>query len=179
MRKGWFAIPGVQQGERTLAEQARGLEPALAACKGKTVLDLGCAEGLIAQACLARGARLVRGYDFNAPFLDTAAALELDPARAEFFYYDLNKPLATPPADIVLALAIVHKLRDPAAALAGFAALATERLVLRLPRGSDGEFRAKHSQARCDVRVVMAEAGFRLEQTLRGPRGELVLHWVR
>lgn len=179
--KGWFEIPGVQSGDRTLAEQLLGLEPALAACAGKTVLDLGCAEGLIAREFLARGARGVIGLDNNAPFV--AVAREAGMERARFFECNLNDPgegfRDRFGADIVLALAIVHKLRLPGRSLAEFAAMARERLVIRLAAGSTGVIRHKYGESQCDSREVMPACGFALEQVLEGPRGELVQHWVR
>lgn len=172
--RGWFVIPGVQEGARTLAEQMLGLEPAFAEIKGKTVLDLGCAEGLIMQEALKAGAALVHGVECNAELMIqdgltvTIANLSLGlPAGLRDQY------------DIVLLLAIVHKLRSPADRLREFAARATERVVIRLPLGSKGRLHSKHSQEKCDCNVVMRECGLSLEQTLPGPRGELVQHWRR
>ena len=141
-RKGWFAIDGVQAGDRTLAEQLTGLEPMLAEVSGRDVLDLGCAEGLIARTCLDRGARRVIGIDNNRAFIDRANSLALDPRRARFWFGDLNQgPDADDQAvchsDIVLALAIIHKLQDPARALRQWAAFAWRLFVIRLPLGSE------------------------------------------
>ncbi len=184
MRKGWFKIDGVQEGDRTIDEQILGVEPALAACAGKTVLDFGAAEGLIAKAFLDRGASAVLGVDNNAEFIQCAEQLGLDPHRVRFLVRNLNDMEAElyeyQPADIVLALAIVHKLREPASALSMFAGLAQERLVLRLPFGSKGVIRYKHDRSKsCDAYKVMQKVGFRLEGVLPGPRGELVQHWIR
>lgn len=189
--KGWLAIPGVQRGERTLAEQMLGLAPALAGCRGRSVLDLGCSEGLIGIEFAKAGAT-VRGYDLQSRFVwrgneeaDKAGVAE----SCHFYKYNLadlcggRVPETFPAndgADIVLALAIVHKLRRPDRALANMARLARERLVLRLPIGSDGAMACKYDpQAVCDSRIVMRRAGFRLEQTCEGPRSEKVQHWVR
>lgn len=182
MRRGWFDIPGEQSGERTVAEQLKGVEPALSSCAGKTVLDLGCAEGMISKAFLDRGASAVLGVEWNESFFERAAAKICDP-RMLFMRRDLNEMDAAfrdrAPSDIVLALAIVHKLRDPGAALTAFAGFSRERLVIRLPLGSDGVLRWKHGRTNCDSREVMPRCGFRLEQVLPGPRGERVQHWIR
>ena len=45
-KQGWFSTKG-RLGDRTLKQQLMGLDPLFAECKGKTVLDVGCAEGLI------------------------------------------------------------------------------------------------------------------------------------
>lgn len=186
--KGWLAIPGVQRGERTLAEQMMGLEPALTDCPGKTVIDFGCAEGLIGIEFAKAGA-IVWGLELQDRFIKTAAAqaqLAGVDARCRFERFDLSgfvelgAAIDWSPSDIVLALAIVHKLRHPGNALRNMAALARERLVLRLPIGSVGVIACKFdAAARCDSREVMPDCGFRLEQQLEGPRGELVQHWTR
>jgi SAM-dependent methyltransferase len=181
--KGWFAIPGVQSGDRTLDEQIKGLEPMLADVKGRSVLDLGCAEGLISQVVLAHGAARLVGLDYNAGFVARAQQLVTD-ARAKFGVHDLN---AVAPhfymschADVVLALAVIHKLKQPAESLKRWASLALHRFVIRLPTGSAGEFGSKYEpKARCDTRVILPDLGFVLEHDLEGPRGERVQHWLR
>jgi SAM-dependent methyltransferase len=183
MRKGWFKIPGVQDGDRALEEQLRGLEPMLAAVEDKVVLDLGCAEGLIAREVLARGARKVWGLDCNPESIAVAGKLGLDPHRAHFAVHNANDIGADEEAclhsDIVLGLAIFHKLHRPAESLMAWSRFARDLLVLRLPGGSKGAFVAKHSKAPCDVGAVLPQQGFYLERTLSGPRDELVQYWRR
>jgi hypothetical protein len=169
MAEAWFGHA------RTLQEQLQGLEPALAAAPGRTVLDLGCAEGWIAREFQKAGAVAVHGVECN-------AELKIDPA-VRVWRWNLNDGL--PPGllwkyDIVLLLAIVHKLRNPEERLKQYAALATERVVIRLPIGSTGMIRSKNfPDETCNCAEVMQGVGFVLEQTLPGPRGELVQHWVK
>lgn len=191
MLKGWLTIPGVQVGERTLAEQMLGLTPALIGLTGKTVLDLGCAEGLIGIEFAKAGAT-VRGLELQQQYVDMGNRLAAEAGltdRCRFARHDLgdlNEPVipASFPcpdgADIVLALAIVHKLREPGRALRNMARLAKQRLVIRLPIGSEGVIACKYdAQKTCNSHQVMFDAGFTLEQTQKGPRGERVQHWVR
>jgi SAM-dependent methyltransferase len=178
-RKGWFAIPGVQSGDRTLDEQAKGLDPLLEQVKGRSVLDLGCAEGLISHLMLEHGARSVKGLEYNEDFIQQAARLVRD-RRASFVLHDLNGPIVDAEADVVLALAIIHKLKQPAAGLRQWACCARDRFVIRLPTGSVGEFASKYDpKARCDTRQILPALGFELEHDLEGPRGERVHHWRR
>lgn len=191
MRSGWLEIPGVQSGERTLAEQMKGLNPALAVCDSKAVLDFGCAEGLIGIEFAKAGAS-VTGIELRSEFVDQArAAAERAGVahRCTFHQYNLasfcseSLPADFPvrkAVDIVLALAIVHKVRNPRQALMHMAALARERLVIRLAAGSRGEIACKFDKRKaCDSRIVMPECGFRLAVEAEGPRGELVQHWIR
>lgn len=139
------------------------------------MLDLGCAEGWIAREFQKAGAVAVHGVECN-------VELKIDPA-VRVWRWNLNDGL--PPGllwkyDTVLLLAIVHKLRNPEERLKQYAAIANERVVIRLPGGSTGVVSAKHFPAEtCDCVEVMQQGGFTLEQTLPGPRDELVQHWVR
>lgn len=191
MRKGWFELPG-QQGDRTVAEQMLGLDAALAEARGATVLDLGSAEGAIALEFARAGAKEVLGVDSNAPFIEVANALAAQmppPFRvANFKHRNINlmvrdaKDRNQKPRrfDIVLALAVLHKLHWPAEA-AEYAAESTGRLlVVRLPLGSTGTIGSKHFPGRdCDLVRHLPKCGLRLEATLPGPRDELVQYWRR
>lgn len=183
MSKGWFEIPGVQRGDRTVNEQLKGLQHVLVEAKGKAVLDLGCAEGLITQAMVRAGAGWVLGVDNNAGFLRRARTLGLDGSMVEFAEEDLNEPsqsLLSKDFEIVLALAVIHKLSFPAQALRIYARLAAELFVIRLPIGSTGAFSAKHRHEQtCDLKVEMPRLGFVLERDVEGPRSERVHYWRR
>lgn len=186
---GWFDIPGVQDGSRKLGEQMTGLHPAISESDGKTLIDLGCAEGLIALE-FARAGATVTGLDYNEPMIETANELarNIAPAlRPVFMAADLNEMIAdhrargiVPRYDIVLALAILHKLSDPGAGAAYAADCAAELLVIRLPEHQDGTaIQGKHSGKMCNVNKVVARRGFALEKTLKGPRHEAVCYWRR
>lgn len=190
MKKGWFDIEGVQQGDRTLAEQMRGLKPALAAAPGKTVADFGCAEGLIAFRFAEAGAASVWCCDCNEEVLATAESerAKLPPeigGKVAFELHNLNQLIrnaeAFPPPryDIVLALAILHKLQYPGAGVRFMADSCNELCVIRLPGGSSGILRSKHSGMPCDVNRVMPARGFRLQRSEMGPRDERVQIWRR
>jgi tRNA G37 N-methylase Trm5 len=185
--KGWFSIPGMQAGDRSVAEQKRGLDAALAEAKGKTVCDLGTAEGCIALDFAQAGAERVFGCDANPALLITAnrllarASSEVR-SRVKFSNVDLNKATRERPwsYDIVLALAILHKLESPEEGTRFAARSAKSLLVVRLPKGSTGEFGSKHRpDQRCDLRKVMPSEGFVLERTEEGPRTEQVQYWRR
>jgi 2-polyprenyl-3-methyl-5-hydroxy-6-metoxy-1,4-benzoquinol methylase len=185
--KGWFHRPGIQDGDRTLEEQLLGLAPMLAECPGKTVLDLGCAEGLISRECLGAGAAQVRGIDVLERHIDAARSLALDPHRARFVVANLNNSpdqddLACLSSDIVLMLAVVHKLSDPEKSLREWSQFVVSGglLVIRLPIGSTGEIPYKHGKHKvANSRHVLPELGFRFERDEPGPRGERVHYWRR
>lgn len=184
MRDGWFEIPGLQRGPRTLEEQLKGLEVALAEAKGKSVLDLGCAEGLIALEFLRAGAASVFGCDCNEGAIEQARTLNAMRPQARFEVLNLHAMIADPApgqwrADVVLALAILHKTLEPEKAACFAASLAGELLVVRLPGGSKGAIGSKWGRESCDLREVLPRAGLRLEQQVKGPRNELVQYWRR
>ena len=141
-RKGWFIIPGIQDGDRTVDEQALGLEGY--DFTGKTVLDLGSAECLISAYALMEGAKLVHGCEIIEAHLKVATSL-MKGRAAQFWSMNLNsfkdmhqKSLrrGSPPMlaryDVVLMLSIIHKLADPLAFLK-YASTLSDSLIIRLP----------------------------------------------
>jgi len=174
--KGWFKLPG-KDGDRTLAEQMIGLAPALAEARGKSVLDLGCAEGLIGREFAQAGATVL-GIECNPETVTAARKTCGELVRIE--QADLNT--TSFPAgrwDIVLALAILHKLRYPARAVSDIAGTGAGLVVVRLPSGSTGQFTTKNHGAWVDVNLEFKARGFALESVTTGPRREIVQYWRR
>lgn len=186
MRKGWFKIPGVQDGDRTAEEQLLGLAPVMQACRGKSVLDLGSAEGLISAACARAGATRVLAVELLADHVSAARkvcrGLQVELVQCELGAYIRANP---EPAqfDVVLALGIAHKLHDPAIVIAFAAKSARELLVFRGPGKKemfwDGWLSAKFGDGRCHVPTIMAEHGLVEGETLDSTRGERVQYWHR
>jgi len=171
MRKGWFKIDGVQDGDRTIDDQLKGLGPALAAARGKTVLDLGCAEGLISHAFIQAGAHSVHGIDSQAESLAVARKTYRDLERYLFEQCNLNDGVPAPGKkreyEIVLALAILHKLRQPFALLAEVCRFnQPELLVIRLPGPVIVDARSDHAPH--DVPAFLARRGYVMTREERG-----------
>lgn len=181
MTDGWFTIPGVQRGARELREQLQGLKPALAAASGQRVLDVGCAEGLIARAMLEAGAASVECVENNPQFVARARE-QLRRQPAVVHNHDLNNGLpSVGPADIVLMLAILHKLKEPLVLLGqAIERTAAPLFVIRYPRLADGVFvdgRSHHQPI--DVAGFLREQGYRETERAMGPRRELTVYYRR
>lgn len=176
--QGWF------ENHRTVKEQMLGLAPAMAEAKGKTVLDAGSAEGHIAFEFVRAGAARVDAFDNNHGYVCEAENIAYRRARGAMRakYGDINLGLPDgfgPRYDIVLALAIIHKAADVTVTTRMLAEACAGLLVVRLPLGSEGAFKAKYGGTTCDLNVEMPALGFALERTEPGPRGELVMYWRR
>lgn len=141
MHKGWFKVAGVQNGDRTIEQQLMGLEEVADHFHGKTVLDLGCAEGLIGRHCVdAWGAAFVDGV--TKVDYEIAAAEKLCGGRPQRFIQGnlaskvgrcaLSTVLATQ-YDIVLLLSVLHKAQQPMPLLEWAVPFARELIVIRLP----------------------------------------------
>lgn len=188
-RKGWFIIPGVQDGDRTLAEQMVAVWPAVSECAGKAVLDLGCAEGLIGREFARAGAARVVGIESLEGHLKVArqqcAGLPMHFHQAYLHDYAgaLLEMVGMPQYDIVLALGIVHKLQFPDVGVRYAAAASRSLVLMRSGRGAvDGIVRSKHYKRNaCDSHALMKAAGFALEKVVAGPadRAEDVEYWRR
>ena len=184
-RKGWFKIDGVQDGDRTAEEQLTGLRPALDQASGKTVLDLGCAEGLISKRFAQAGATVL-GIELLNDHLEVARNV-CNGLPVTFICASLEPYIhATPNPeqfDIVLALSIAHKLKEPDLLLSFAARSARDLVVFRGPGKKsmfwDGWLKAKFGDGKCHVPTVMAEHGFVDEGILDSARGERVQYWRR
>lgn len=188
-RHGWFALAGVQTGDRTVEEQMLGLAPAIEAAKGKTVLDLGAAEGLIARE-FARGARGVTCVELLSDHCRVARevckGLPVLIIESELADYIARNSHPVVQFDVVLALGIAHKLHDPGSCIRFAAQSARELLVFRGPGKEkfwDGwlksKFRKDGVTDQVHVPTTLAELGFVEGETLESAHGERAQYWHR
>lgn len=180
---GWFEIPGVQQGERTLESQLHGLDPLWESIEGATVLDLGCAEGLIAMECKKRGASYVDAIDYKATFIGMAKEIGgRSGVEVNWMHADLQRGMphgTLKQYDVVLALAIIHKMTKPIEFVNRIAQLAKSLIVVRLPVGSTGTIKSKHwPYAECNIKTILQLHGFDVAGECEGPNTELVQYYV-
>lgn len=186
--KGWFRVPGIRpEGDRSIEEQMLGLDRALAECKGKRVLDLGCAEGCISAEFARAGAAEVVGIELLETHLQVAAKVCAGlPVRlicAHLGDYIMANPQPDR-FDIVLVLGIIHKLPDPAVPMAWAARATAELLCFRAPArkekaGADYSIKSKFSNASVNVPALMRAGGFIDDGVVAGVRGEAVQYFRR
>jgi ubiquinone/menaquinone biosynthesis C-methylase UbiE len=167
--KGWFEVEG-RPGDRTLEMQMLGLDPLLDECKGATILDIGCAEGLIAMELAKAGAK-VHGIDIVESHIETAKRIcgnlscSFEVADAATYEPEAH--------DIVLMLAILQKLKDPSHACAKFARAAKDLIVMRLPPANAPIILDRRSnKVPHDMKTVMEWYGFQQERVTRGSFSE-------
>lgn len=185
--KGWLKVPGIRPfGDRSLEEQMKGLDRALAECKDKTVLDLGCAEGLIGLEFAKAGAKQVLGIELLESHLQIARKACKGWPQMQFVRSHLGEYMLANPQpqqfDIVLALGIIHKLDEPGVLLNWAARSAKTLLCFRAPahtekKGDDYFVKSKFTDARCNVPATMRKHGFVDEGIFVGVRGEAVQYW--
>jgi trans-aconitate methyltransferase len=151
----------------------------LSTCAEKTILDIGCAEGLIAMELARRGARHVHGIEIVPGHLKVAHALRGDLA-CTFEHADANTYLPRAEYDIILMLAILHKLKDPSAACRRIAGYALGGVVIRLPPEHAPRIKDARSGFReHDIAGVMHELDFTLAGTFSGHFDEWVGYFLR
>lgn len=170
----WFTFPGAP-GDRTFEQQMTGLMPWLAElCTGKTILDFGCAEGLIGIEMLKHGAHHVHGIELLPERVKHARQL----ARGFASLYevgDANDWVPSKQYDVTLALAILHKLRDPSMVARRLARHTEETIVLRLPPRGAVVVDVRSKSVPHDLQAVLHGEGFDMvRSTNDGPLGEWV-----
>lgn len=180
MAKGWFIDSrGDRAGDRTLEQQLLGLTPLLQSAEDKTILDVGCAEGLISLALADAGARFVHGIEMRADFVDVANSLR-GPRPVKFTHADANEYKPQRRYDIVIMLAVLHKLRDPTEACIRFADAAIHSCVIRLPPERAPIIIDNRSGNRPhDIKYAMKRAGFELVDVTRSHFDEWCGHFSR
>lgn len=184
MRKGWFKVEGVQDGDRTVEQQMKGLAPALELARGRFVLDLGSAEGLVAREFAVAGASEVIGCDWVRDHVHIGRAL-VRGFPVTLLEADLNEKathnwISGLQPNIVLMLAILHKLREPGVLVRTVARLQPELIVVRLPPETAPVIIDKRSGNRpCNVQTNMEEHGYRLASVDRGHFDEWVGYFSR
>ncbi len=153
------------QGKSSAENRLVALQDLLADAAGRTVLDLGCAEGLIAEKFLEAGAHHVTGFDIKPVRIATARRL-MPTRRARFEVGDLGDWQAferthdlSAQYDIVLFLGIYQHLpkASRAAALRGAAGKTRHRLALRAP-----------AELLAEIDSVLTAAGLRMVDEKRG-----------
>lgn len=178
VKKGWFSVPG-RPGDRTLEQQLTGLDGLLQRVKNKTVLDVGCAEGLIAMDLYDEGALAVHGLEIVSDHVDVANKIRGNRA-CTFEVADANTYKPVRQYDIVIMLALLQKLRNPSQACKTFIAAAKELVVLRLPPdGAPTIVDARSGNHPHYIGDVMADNGFELKNAQVGHLGEWVGYYER
>lgn len=137
----WHII-GENGGQVPLDRQWKGLSSI--DMTGKSVIDIGCAEGLVSLQCEKAGADLVHGLELRPRAVEVARSLagytnvwehvkffEADVAEPE---RALNQPGLLPTYDVVIANAVIQKVKRRASRLLeAVIAKASDQLVIRLP----------------------------------------------
>lgn len=185
MAKGWFSTPG-RPGDRTLKDQMKGLDWVFENCAGKSILDAGCAEGLLSIELMRRGARGVHGVDVVDDHIRIA---KLEAARAGLYEAtllffqaaDANTWAPQMRYDIVLLLAVLHKLKNPSEVAKRMAHAAKEHVIVRLPpKYAPFVIDERSKNEPHNITDAMIKAGFYLEDfTFDGHFGEWVGRYKR
>jgi 2-polyprenyl-3-methyl-5-hydroxy-6-metoxy-1,4-benzoquinol methylase len=179
VKEGWFHTDG-RLGDRSLDEQLKGLDELRARVAGKSVLDVGCAEGLISMQLFDDGAAAVHGLEIVQGHVDVGNTLRGERA-VTIEQADANDFKPKRQYDIVVMLAILHKLRDPGDACKRFAKAARELVVVRLPPENAPRIIDQRSDFKpVNIHKVLMNYGF--ERTTHGgigPRDEWMGYYER
>lgn len=177
--KGWFHTPG-RRGDRKIDQQLKGLERLLDTVSGKYVLDVGCAEGLIALKVEQAGAKAVHGVEIVEAHVEVARSLAGPDSRCSFEVGDANHWQPSDSFDVTLMLAVLHKLRDPSAAVRRFARVTRELCIVRLPPATAPLIVDERSGNKPhDIATVLASENFSLDQITRGEFDEWCGYFTR
>ena len=181
--RGWYRIDGWRDGDRTLEQQVTGLAPLGAGglLRGKSTLELGCAEGLMSRWFVTNcGASEVHGVEIVPGHIDLGKKwCKKHPIKLEVANCDTWRPKRA--YDVSVALALLHKLQEPLACLGAMAEATKEMVVVRLPSAcapwviTD----ARTNFRPWDVDKCLQANGFELVDSTMGPFDEPTGFWRR
>lgn len=143
----WFTIPGIQTGTYTLKDRLFALESVRKHAKDATVLDIGCAEGLLSKWLVDLcGAKTVHGIERYEPYAITARRIMRDydawyhVLDLDFFemWLEHGPGELLPSYDIVMALRVIQKLAKPASFIRALKPLIGGRFVVQIPTDANG-----------------------------------------
>jgi SAM-dependent methyltransferase len=165
----WFDTD-TKKGKVTLEQQLTGLGLLKKIVPGKTVFDLGCAEGQIAAQVMAWGAISVDGVDNRFDAVAHAVSLGVNAIEG-----DANEFQMAGTHDVVLLLGILHKLKNPAETLRRMLSACKETCAIRLPCGQWPVLRDSRSGGDdIDLLSVATDEGFVIFAEAQGPHGQWV-----
>lgn len=143
----WFTIDGIQAGKYTVKDRLFALDRIKPHARGASVLDIGCAEGLLSKWLIdICGAKSVTGLEKHAPYAEMARHI-MRGYDAAYHVVDLDffetwleyKPgELAPNYDIVLALRVIQKLARPASFVKAIAPFVGKYLVVQIPTNAKG-----------------------------------------
>ena len=168
----WFII-GDNGGQLDIERQDAGLSQI--DFKNKTVLEIGCAEGLVSLQNLKRGARLSHGIEFRERAVEVAQSIAGVLGKSDFakFYWGdiratdivLNQSGMLDRYDIVIAMAVLQKVPNQPEIFGKLLAKCSSTIVLRLPERKLYQyrlFRWRYSWGASDPVEVAKQNGFKL-----------------
>lgn len=162
-----------------LEQQLIGLEPLWAEVNGRTVLDVGCAEGLIALECKKAGAKLILGVDNRETAVKEARQHFGDSYTCDAIVADVSQWEPRASFDVVLMLGVLQKLPNPGEVFVRMLCRCKELAVVRLPDGGwPGLTDSRSGNQRIELDKAAALAGFELERVTQGPHGQWA-GWLR
>lgn len=182
-RPSWFCLPDGGPCRVMVDERLVGLRPLMDEVREQrlrgrplTILDVGCAEGLIAIRLAKLGAAHVHGIDRDRERIRRARHLRgsmpcsFEEGRADYYVPDRVY-------GVVMALSVLHRVVNPSEALRRLVALRCDRMVvLRLPDGPVVVDRRSGYRPH-DLDAVLRDLGFRLVEQTTGPDGEFTGFW--
>src|ERR1044071_1142698 len=170
----WFDGNG-KKGKVSLEQQMTGLYRCEDFVYGSSVFDFGCAKGEIGEIMLAWGAALVDGIDNRADAVRHANSIGLNAIVA-----DAERWMPLRNYDVCLMLGILHKLKDPAAAMRRVMGCCTQHCVIRLPGGQWPILvDSRSGSVPIDLGSSAKVAGFELFAEEAGPHGQWVGYFQR
>jgi len=181
-------MPGWRNGDRTLDQQITGLESMRRGLyqpegptTGKSILELGAAEGLMSKWFVdVCGAASVHGVEIIEGHVELGRKwCKKRPVKLTVANCDTWRPKQA--YDVVVALALLHKLQDPLACLAAVAEAAKEMVVVRLPSACEPWVitDARTDFKPWDVDRCLRQNGFELVNSTMGPFNEPTGFWRR